>query len=95
MNAVVHAGGGEARVCAGGEGTVQVWIQDQGKGITMDHLHRATLERGFTTAGTMGHGFWMMLKTADRIFLLTGPSGTSVVLEQEREAPEPAWLREF
>lgn len=95
MNAVVHAGGGEATVCADDEtGIVQVWVRDSGAGINEDDLHRATLEKGFTTAGTLGHGFWMMLKTADRVHLLTGPTGTTVVLEQERAAPEPLWLRD-
>ncbi len=94
MNAVVHGGGGgEGRIYAGESGTVQVFIQDQGKGIAMDRLHRATLERGYTTAGTMGHGFWMMLKTCDRIYLLTGAHGTTIVLEQDRTPPEPAWLQ--
>jgi PAS domain S-box-containing protein len=99
-NAVVHGGGGLSKVCSGkagqGEsgGTVQVWISDQGQGIAFERLHRATLERGYTTAGTLGHGFWMMLRTVDRIWLLTGPTGTTVVLEQDHDPPLPAWLRE-
>jgi PAS domain S-box-containing protein len=94
MNAVVHAGGGEGRVCADKEtGTVQVWVTDNGAGIGMEYLHKAMLERGFTTAGTFGHGFWLMLKTADRIHLLTGQGGTTVVIEQDREPPAPGWLR--
>jgi anti-sigma regulatory factor (Ser/Thr protein kinase) len=80
MNAIVHAGGGSARVAAGG-GRVQVWVADTGGGIAVEQLPRATLERGYTTAGTFGHGFKMMLETADRIWLLTGPTGTTVVLE--------------
>jgi anti-sigma regulatory factor (Ser/Thr protein kinase) len=92
MNAVVHAGGGVARVCDGSHGTVQVWIEDRGTGITVHTLHRATLERGFTTAGTLGHGFWLMLKTADRIWFLTGEAGTTVVIEMDRAQPEPQWL---
>jgi hypothetical protein len=43
----------------------------------------------------MGHGFFMMLQTCDRVYLLTGATGTTVVLEQERNAPEPTWLRSF
>jgi anti-sigma regulatory factor (Ser/Thr protein kinase) len=94
MNAVVHAGGGEGRVCADKEsGTIQVWIVDTGAGIGMDYLHKAMLERGFTTAGTFGHGFWLMLKTVDRIYLLTGEGGTTVVIEQDRTSSDPAWLR--
>ena len=41
----------------------------------------------------MGHGFWMTLQSADRIYLLTGASGTTVVLEQERDEPLPAWMQ--
>jgi PAS domain S-box-containing protein len=93
MNAVVHAGGGSAQVGVGDDGdTLQVWIRDRGKGISVDHLHLATLQRGYTTAGTMGHGFWIILKTVDRVWLLTGPTGTTVVLQQSREEPTPSWL---
>ena len=88
MNAVVHAGGGEGRVgVSATEETVQVWITDAGGGIAVEFLPRATLEKGYTTAGTLGHGMKMILQTADRIFLLTSPAGTTVVLEQKRIPP--------
>ncbi len=92
MNAIVHAGAGTARIFYT-DGTVQVWVEDAGKGITMENLPRAALTRGFTTAGTLGHGLKMMLQTVDRLWLLTGPSGTTVVLEQDRLPPEPLWAR--
>ncbi len=92
MNAIVHAGGGTAQVSASPGGTVQVRVEDHGTGITMENLPRATLARGFSTKATLGHGLKMMLETADRLFLLTGPAGTTLVLEQERVAPTPAWL---
>ncbi len=99
MNAVIHGGGGIARVHArkpdGEGGLIQVWIEDTGEGIAVDRLHRATLERGFTTAGSMGHGWPMVLKTGDRVYLLTGSSGTTVVIEQEEIAPQPAWLQDL
>ena len=91
MNAVVHAGGGQGWVCTSAAGTVQVWITDTGTGITMEHLPRATLERGFTTAGTLGHGFWLILRMVDRLWLLTGPTGTTLVLEQDAVSTEPLW----
>lgn len=95
MNAVVHAGGGEGRVCADPRrGVVQTWVCDKGTGIAHDKIHKATLQRGYTTAGTMGCGFILALKTVDRMFLLTGPTGTTIVIEQERTAPESLWLRE-
>ena len=93
MNAIVHGGGGFARVSFSPEGTVQVRVTDEGKGITMENLPRATLSRGFTTAGTLGHGLKMILQTADRLWMLTGPTGTTVALEQDRGAPEPLWAQ--
>lgn len=96
MNAVVHAGGGLGTIYVNKEtGIVQIWVRDYGKGINEESLHRATLEKGFTTAGTLGHGFWMMLKTADRVHLLTGAGGTTVVIEQERRPAVPAWMQSF
>ncbi len=93
MNAVVHAGGGWAAVYSDADtGRVQIRIEDHGKGIDMNRIPRATLERGYTTAGTLGHGFWLILKTADRVYLHTGPEGTTVVIEQEREPAEPQWM---
>jgi PAS domain S-box-containing protein len=90
MNAVVHAGGGEAEVWADPEaGTVRVRVRDEGAGISEGFLHRATLERGFSTGGTLGHGFSVMTQTCDRLHLLTGPEGTTVVIEQGRDAPDP------
>jgi len=92
MNAVVHGGGGTGQVSVGAEGTVQVRVEDHGGGISMENLPRATLSRGFSTKATLGHGLKMMLETADRIYLLTGPSGTTIVLEQDRDRPLAAWL---
>ena len=91
MNAIVHGGGGFARVSFSPDGTVQVRVTDEGKGITMENLPHAALTRGFTTAGTLGHGLKMILQTADRLWLLTGPTGTIVALEQDRVPPEPLW----
>ncbi len=79
MNAVVHGGGGEAEIC-GDEGTVQVRISDRGDGISLAQLPRATLELGYSTKDTLGHGFWLLLRSADAVSLLTGAAGTTVVL---------------
>jgi PAS domain S-box-containing protein len=93
MNAVVHAGGGRGCVFADpATGRIQVWVRDAGRGIAEESLHRATLERGFTTAGTLGHGFWMILRTVDKVYLQTGDGGTIVVLEQGRESAEMDWF---
>jgi anti-sigma regulatory factor (Ser/Thr protein kinase) len=93
MNAVVHAGTGTAEVFADLEaGRIQVWIRDAGPGIAEESLHRATLERGFSTGGTLGHGFWMILNTIDKMYLLTGPEGTTIVLEHNARSQDPDWM---
>ena len=91
MNAVVHAGRGQGSVCASAD-MIQVWVEDEGKGIDVARLPRATLQKGYSSAGTLGHGMKMMLETADRVFLLTGPTGTTVVLEQDRAEQPLGWL---
>ena len=92
MNAIVHAGRGVGAVRRDGRDRVQVWIEDSGAGIALADLPNATLKKGFTTAGSMGYGMKMMLQVADRIFLLTNPSGTTIVLEQDREPPQADWF---
>lgn len=92
MNAIVHAGCGTGSVSVDARGRVQVRVVDHGTGITMENLPRAALARGFSTKATFGHGLKMILETVDRLFLLTGPTGTTLILEQDLVAPAPAWL---
>lgn len=93
MNAVVHGGGGEAIIrwqSPDDHGIIdklQVTIKDRGTGIPDRDLHRATLEDGYTTANSFGHGFGILLRLVDRVWLLTGQGGTTVVLEQARTTP--------
>ncbi len=91
MNAVVHGGGGEAIIRADDE-AIQVWITDRGAGIQLAELPRATLEQGYSTKGSLGHGFSMMLRAADTVHLLTGSGGTHVVLTLHREPARPMSL---
>lgn len=93
MNAVRHAGGGEGRVHTDtNSGVIQVWIRDSGSGIDENLIHRA-IERGWTTGG-FGQGMFMMHRSVDRMYLLTGAEGTTVVLEQDRTPPIPPWMQD-
>lgn len=93
MNAVIHAGGGTVTIGADRDtGRVQVRITDTGKGIEISRLPQAALVRGYTTAGTLGHGLKLMLQTSDHLWLRTGPQGTTVVLELGRIAPPLGWI---
>ena len=88
MNAIVHAGAGVGQVFWDMDAQrVQVRITDQGEGIAVENLPRATLERGYSTKATLGHGMKMILQTTEALWLLTGPTGTSVVLEQSAASP--------
>ena len=84
MNAVVHGGGGSAAI-RGSDRALQVWISDHGTGIALGELPRVTLELGYSTKDSLGHGFWLMLRSADAVFLLTGGSGTTLVLTLEHQ----------
>ena len=93
MNAVVHAGEGVGQVFSDPTArAVQVRVADRGQGIAVENLPRATLARGYSTKDTLGHGMKMILQTVSRTWLLTGPGGTTIVLEQRPEPPVPAWL---
>ena len=92
MNCIVHVGKGIGVITLDQEkGVVQARITDTGPGISLEDLPNATLKKGFTTAGTLGHGMKMMLQTADRVFLLTSSAGTRLVIEQERVVPLTQW----
>ena len=93
MNAIIHGGGGDAVVRTDGVERVQVWIKDHGKGIALDSLPKSTLKRGYSSAGTLGHGFWLMLQMTDRLYLLTGAEGTTIVLEQAKLAGDAPWTQ--
>ncbi len=96
MNAVVHAGQGTGQVFWDrASQLVQVRVEDQGEGIAVENLPRATLKRGYSTKATLGHGMKMILQTAGCLWLLTGPTGTTVVLEQGLQPVEEdvtGWL---
>ena len=89
MNTVVQADSGVRRVC---DDAVQVWVEDRGRGIADDILPRAPLEKGWASGSSLRHGFWLMLNTVDRVWLMTSGAGTVVVIEQQRPEPLPAWL---
>ncbi len=83
LNAVVHATGGIAEIRGDVRGSLQVWVRDCGTGIDDAFLHRAILEAGFSSKGTLGQGFSLIVSTCHRVYLLTGSTGTTIVLETE------------
>ncbi len=80
-NAIKHAGKGSYQIFKKNDNLAQFMIADNGKGIDFKSLPKATLLSGFSTKGTLGVGFSVMLDLSDRVLLATDPGGTTLVLE--------------
>lgn len=79
-NAVKHGGGGHCWISATEE-VLQIAIADLGPGIDFKMLPKATLLAGYSTAGSLGMGFTIMLDASDRLLVSTEPGETIVVIE--------------
>ncbi|MHB0914046.1 MAG: GAF domain-containing protein [Armatimonadota bacterium] len=88
-NAVKHGGGGSASVHRMPDGMMFV-VTDKGGGIDTMNLPKVALLRGYTTAVSLGMGYKAMIAVADRVFLHTGPEGTTVgiLMHFKAELPE-------
>lgn len=86
-NAIKHAGGGKASLLRKDDDLLFV-TTDQGPGIEALDLPAVTIERGYTTAGTLGMGFTVIVAFCDRVYLSTGPEGTTVGLAIEAPATQ-------
>ncbi|MEO7716790.1 MAG: ATP-binding protein [Capsulimonas sp.] len=84
-NSLKHAGGGSLSLWIS-ETKISAMISDQGEGISPVNLARATLEAGFSTQGTLGMGFTLMIAMCDTLMLSTSPKGTEILIEITRPA---------
>lgn len=76
-NAFKHAGGGAASLHQVSGGLLFM-TRDRGNGIDTLNLPNVALVRGYSTTGTGGLGYTMILASADKLYLSTGPAGTVV-----------------
>jgi anti-sigma regulatory factor (Ser/Thr protein kinase) len=79
-NAIKHSGYGRFRIYRSGD-AIQMEICDSGPGIDFKTLPRAALMPGYSTMGSLGMGFKIMLELSDRLLLSTEPGNTTLVLE--------------
>lgn len=86
-NAVKHAGGGKLSLHRH-SGTLMAVVSDTGPGIGAMALPDVALTRGYSTTGTLGMGYKVMIHFADRVYLATGPEGTTVAMEMGPNPPE-------
>ncbi len=79
-NALKHAGGGTSCIHAN-DGHLMFVVSDTGPGIDPVDLPGVALVTGYSTAGSGGLGYRLILESADRVYLATDESGTTVAAE--------------
>ncbi len=91
-NAIKHAGGGLASLHKV-EDCLMFVIEDHGKGIEALTLPEVALVRGYSTAKSLGMGYKAMISIADRVYLATGPTGTTVGIQMKlgTETKQPSF----
>ncbi|WP_419878867.1 ATP-binding protein [Brevibacillus centrosporus] len=81
-NTLKHGDGGMITVYTSCEQHMcRVVIHDQGQGILLEELPRATLQQGYSTRESLGAGFSVMLQYCDRVYLGSSFAGTKLILE--------------
>lgn len=81
-NAIKHANGGICKVNVSQDGIIRVEVTDKGPGIPFKDLPKAALMNRFSTIKSLGCGFTIMMRFADKVILSTDSNGTTVVLEK-------------
>jgi DNA-binding response OmpR family regulator/anti-sigma regulatory factor (Ser/Thr protein kinase) len=80
-NAIKHGEGGSCSI-AETRNRLIIRVTDSGPGIRAEDVPASLLLPGFSSKVSLGMGYTLMLKLADRIWLATGPAGTIVQLEK-------------
>jgi anti-sigma regulatory factor (Ser/Thr protein kinase)/HAMP domain-containing protein len=85
-NALKHTTSGRCQIFAESDRLI-VRVSDAGPGIRAEDLAATILLPGFSTKVSLGMGFTLMLALSDRVWLATGPGGTTVQLEKQLAPP--------
>lgn len=88
-NVIKHAGAGAISLHRAQDGFTVV-ISDSGPGIAAMALPDVALTRNYSTAGTLGMGYKLMIHFADKIYLASGPEGTTVAIEMALKKKQDA-----
>ena len=94
-NVLAHGGGGQVIVAGFDDAKgrmARIMAMDKGRGIENIAL---AMRDGFSTAGTPGGGLGAMKRLASRFDVLTGKTGTIVLLELTEEEPEISQSPDF
>lgn len=88
-NAIKHARGGNVCLHRRSDELLFV-ISDSGPGIPALTLPEVTIRGGFSTAGTLGMGYKLMISLGDKVYLATGPTGTVTGIQMKLKPAEPS-----
>lgn len=78
-NVLKHAKEGKMTLIEN-QGVVRVVVEDHGPGFSLKDLPNTTLLAGYSTKKSLGQGFPLMLKKADKVVLSTTSRGSTVIL---------------
>lgn len=84
-NALKHAGSGEVEIRKVKD-FCRIIISDNGPGMEYDKLPHMIFLQGFSTKISLGVGFSLIYKYADKIYLLTSDNGTLLMLDFQLES---------
>lgn len=86
-NVIKHAERGKASLRQL-PGALLFVCEDHGPGINTMTLPQATLQKGYSTARSLGMGYKEVIQLADKVSLATGPEGTIVAVEVKLQPEE-------
>jgi anti-sigma regulatory factor (Ser/Thr protein kinase) len=79
-NVLKHAGGGRLSLHRIDD-TLMCVVRDHGPGIQALNLPSVALMPGYSTVGTLGMGYKLMIATSDKVYLATGQGGTTLAMQ--------------
>jgi PAS domain S-box-containing protein len=84
-NALKHAGEGFASLHKL-NGALMFVVKDCGPGIEAMTIPQVAFVRGYTTAGTLGMGYKIIISLSDQVYLATSAQGTTVGIKMDLHA---------
>lgn len=99
-NALKHAGGGLGSIHKEDDSIMFV-VADHGPGIEAMTIPQVAFVKGYTTAGTLGMGYKIMISLSDHVYIATSNKGTTVgiqiklhsELEKEKTKEDFDWTK--
>ncbi len=79
-NMIKHSTGGQVLIYRKDD-IIQIIVSDQGSGIPIHEIPKTVLISGYSSKHSLGKGFLLISRCADKIRLHTSPRGTTLLME--------------